>query len=158
MTYSAARPTGSLKRNSVRHRDVGADRIARTAHAALRLLGDLRAQLSAEIPLAWKPELSEPVSAIEVYPAATLVSHGLRSSDYKKRKQIAERVEILRGLNAVAKLPHDLSSMEGSADALDAAVCLLAACDFLTGQAMPPKDEALAETEGWIWARSRLLD
>ena len=99
--------------------------------------------------------MGAPVSAIEVYPAATLVSHGLRSDGYKKRGQIAERVEILGGLQALVKLPNDLSNMERSADALDAAVCLLAARDFLTGQAMRPKDRVLAETEGWIWARAR---
>jgi len=43
--------------------------------------------------------------------------------------------------------------MEQSADALDAAVCLLAARDFLMGEAMAPENESLARLEGWIWAR-----
>ena len=34
--------------------DVGADRIARTAHAAVRLLEQVRALTSTEIPLAWQ--------------------------------------------------------------------------------------------------------
>ena len=37
---------------------------------------------------------------------------------------------------------------EGSADALDAAVCVLSARDFLQGRAMAPQDHALAEREG----------
>ena len=55
--------------------DVGADRIARTAHAALRLLGDLRRALQSPLPLAWSPQELAHVSAIEVYPAATLATH-----------------------------------------------------------------------------------
>ena len=134
--------------------DVGADRIARTAHAALRLLDELRGKLAAAVPLAWAPTPLAAVSAIEVYPAATLVSHGFRSDGYKKREQTVERSEILRSLQAVVSLPSDRSSMEGSADALDAVLCLLAARDFLTNQAMPPEDRSIAETEGWIWVRA----
>jgi hypothetical protein len=40
--------------------DVGADRIARTAHAALGLLGELRRRLGDAIPLAWTPTLTDP--------------------------------------------------------------------------------------------------
>jgi len=36
------------------------------------------------------------------------------------------------------------------ADALDAVVCILAACDFLAGAAAPPLDRSVAEKEGWI--------
>ena len=78
--------------------DVGADRIARTAHAALRLLGGLRARLPHEIPLAWMSPPGEMVSAIEVYPAATLLSHGIRAKGYKKPGQVAERREIVAAL------------------------------------------------------------
>jgi hypothetical protein len=62
--------------------------------------------------------------------------------------------EIIDGLRKVAGLPLDVSSMQASADALDAAVCVLAAADFLRGEAMPPEDQALAEREGWIWVRA----
>ena len=51
--------------------DVGADRIARTAYAALAILGNLRAELGIPIPLAWTPADISRVAAIEVYPAAT---------------------------------------------------------------------------------------
>lgn len=134
--------------------DVGADRIARTAHAALRILGELRRLLGQPIPLAWSSDLSEKVSAIEVYPAATLVSRGVRSKGYKKPGNFQERKEIIHSL------AHELdfvapSSLEQSADALDAAICMLAAADFLKGHAMPPEDLETARSEGWIWTRSR---
>lgn len=134
--------------------DVGADRIARTAHAALRILGELRRRLAAPIPLAWSADIVG-LQAIEVYPAATLLSHGLRSTGYKGSAQSAEREEIIKGLGKRAALPGDRSSMRASSDALDAVVCLLAAADFLNGYAVPPKDLTLAQREGWIWARPR---
>ena len=37
------------------------------------------------------------------------------------------------------------------ADQLDAAVCVLAAADFLADRAVPPGDLATARKEGWIW-------
>ena len=48
--------------------DVGADRIARTAHSALRLLDRLRDLLKSDIELAWSTSISG-IRAIEVYPA-----------------------------------------------------------------------------------------
>jgi predicted RNase H-like nuclease len=134
--------------------DVGADRIARTAHAALRLLGELRGRMNLPIPLAWSPTLSAPLAAIEVYPAATLTSHGFQASGYKAANHTAERDGIIDSLRKVMGLPLDVSVMQASADALDAAVCLLAAADFLRGEAMPPEDQAIAEREGWIWVRA----
>lgn len=53
--------------------DVGADKIARTAHAALTLLQDLRERTGAKIPLVWHPADVSFACAIEVYPAATSV-------------------------------------------------------------------------------------
>lgn len=84
--------------------DVGADRIARTAHSALRLLSELRARIKELIPLAWTPQVGRGISAIEVYPAATLVDHGMRSKKgYKKATQSDRRQEIL---NAFCELLH----------------------------------------------------
>jgi hypothetical protein len=134
--------------------DVGADRIARTAHAALRLLADLRSELQLPIPLAWEPTLSVPLAVIEVYPAATLKSHGFQASGYKAIDNVAERKVIINSLRGVAALPTDVSSLHTSADALDAVVCMLAGADFLCGAAMPPIERALAEQEGWIWVRA----
>jgi hypothetical protein len=45
--------------------------------------------------------------------------------------------------------------LSGNADLLDAAVCVLAARDFITGRAAPPPDRCLAEHEGWIWTAKR---
>jgi hypothetical protein len=135
--------------------DVGADRIARTAHAALCLFRDIRSNVNLErIPLAWEWPPAELISAIEVYPAATLKAHKFRSSGYKKFHQTAERKEIIEDLERLVELSADvLQKMEASADVLDAVVCLLAARDFLLGEAMPPFDRSLAEIEGWIWTR-----
>jgi hypothetical protein len=132
--------------------DVGADRIARTAHAALHMLSGLRNRTGKDIPLAWEPEVECP-SAIEVYPAATLCMHALPSRNYKKPDQVAEREVIIKGLARIIELPEDQSLMRQSADALDAVVCLLAVKDFLDGAAASPKEPELAKREGWIWVR-----
>jgi hypothetical protein len=63
--------------------DVGADRIARTAKAALDLLGQVREQTGFSIPLVWNASFTEKVGAVEVYPAGTLLSYGLPNSGYK---------------------------------------------------------------------------
>lgn len=132
--------------------DVGADRIARTAHAALRLLGELRYELDIAIPLAWEPSQVTCHAAIEVYPAATLMAHGIRSGGYKKPHQIRERSEMVEALRPkMALSERDVGDLTGNADLLDAAVCVLAASDFLTGRAVPPPDRGVAEDEGWIW-------
>lgn len=131
--------------------DVGADRIARTAHAALGILGEIRILTGAAIPLAWGHDSVSGVAAIEVYPAATLVVHGFRSTGYKKPPQVGERIEILSQLEGVMELPADTAQMKNNADVLDAVVCLLAAKDFLDGRAMEPVDLDLAVREGWIW-------
>lgn len=131
--------------------DVGADRIARTAHAALGILGQLRELTGAAIPLAWGRDPVRGFAAIEVYPAATLVVHGFRSTGYKKPEQVDERMEILSQLQGVLELPADTARMKDNADVLDAVVCLLAAKDFLDGHAMRPVDRELAVREGWIW-------
>jgi predicted RNase H-like nuclease len=133
--------------------DVGADRIARTAHAALRILGELRRLLSQPIPLAWSSELSAELSAIEVYPAATLMSRGVRSFGYKKPTNVIERREIVHALSHEMIVTGSLSDVEQNADALDAAVCVLAAADFCQGYAVPPDDRQAVASEGWIWTR-----
>ena len=72
--------------------DVGADRIARTAHAALDLLHKLRARTGQDIPLAWKPSMISRTCAIEVYPAATLLAHETKVPGYKQKDaQIARQ-------------------------------------------------------------------
>lgn len=131
--------------------EVGADRIARTAHAALAFLGEMRRRLRYDIPLAWSPEQCDPISAIEVYPAATLLAHTINASGYKKPGNFTARDVIIKSLRSHLRLPQDVSLIRKSADALDAVVCLLAGADFLRGQAMPPTNLSLAKKEGWIW-------
>ena len=133
--------------------DVGADRIARTAHAALILLRNLREKTKRPIPLAWNPTLQDSLSAIEVYPAATLRAHGFRSSGYKRSHQKQEREEIIMDLSKHLEFSTDTGPIEANADILDAVICVLAAIDFLSDESMPPVKRELAVKEGWIWVR-----
>ena len=139
--------------------DVGADRIARTAHAALRLLGRLRDGIGSAIPLAWDPAALDGHAAIEVYPAATLIAHGVRSTRYKDKKKPVHaegRREIVAALRRKMTIPEQLvAALSDNADVLDAAVCVLAAEDFVAGRATPPPDWSAAEREGWIWTARR---
>jgi hypothetical protein len=76
-------------------------------------------------------------------------THRIRSTGYKKRDQTEERRQI------VATLRTGLAT---SADLVDAAVCVLAGADFVSGCAMGPEDRTLAEREGWIWTATTLND
>ena len=131
--------------------DVGADRIARTARAALGLLGALREQLDLPIPLVWYPDV-EGVGAVEVYPAATLRAYGVDATGYKRADGAAARGRVVGALRAEVDVP-DLPVLIESDDAVDAAVCVLAGADVVRGRARGPTDRALAEREGWIWVR-----
>ena len=132
--------------------DVGADRIARTAAAALGLLGRIGDRIGREIPLAWGPDF-EGVAAIEVYPAGTLLAHRINARGYKGKDGAPRRRELLENLSARLALVCDTADLVASDDALDAALCVLAGVDFLRGEAVPPDDEAQALREGWIWLR-----
>jgi hypothetical protein len=131
--------------------DVGADRIARTAYAALAILGTLRVELGISIPLAWTPGDVSPVAAIEVYPAATLVAHRIRSSGYKKHDQIEQRREIVEALRTKLRIGESVPDLTRSADLVDAAACVLAGADYVSGRAMNPRIAPFADREGWIW-------
>lgn len=132
--------------------EVGANLIARTAHAALAFLVDLRRLTGLPIPLAWDRTHNDIARAIEVYPAATLRAHGIEAGEYKGTSEIAGREGLLARLGARVTLPSDLQALQASADALDAVVCLVAGADFLEGRAVPPSDLQIARKEGWIWA------
>ena len=131
--------------------EVAADRIARTAHAALALLAKLRTLTGQAIPLAWQPEDLTSIHAIEVYPAATLLACG-----YSKPKDARHSAEqaILTFLAAHVDLPTTALRIP-SRHAIDAAVCVLAGADVVRGIAVPPQNIALAKKEGWIWVRPR---
>jgi len=121
--------------------EVGANLIARTAVAALRLLDRIRQDSGYPIPLAWAPHETESWRAIEAYPAATRIAHGAPDVGGS-----------LEGLGALLDCSVVLSAVTESKDAADAAVCALAAADFLLGRAIPPVDVETALIEGWIWA------
>ena len=134
--------------------DVGADRIARTAYAALRVLGDLRIRTGSPIPLAWEPAQLKSTSAIEVYPAATLRAHNISVPGYKEKDNDQARKTMITRLREIMEIPIDTSLIERNDNALDAVLCVLAGLDFLSGNDYPPIDLNLAKKEGWIWVRN----
>lgn len=137
--------------------EVGANFIARTAAAALTLLDTVAKACEIEIPLSWHGPFDEGVRVIEVYPAATLLAHGLDPRAYKKPVEVEGRRRLIAALaerRLLRPAGHQTTLVE-SADALDAAICLVAGADYLAEQAVPPSNEALARREGWIWARMR---
>ena len=137
--------------------DVGADKIARATHAGLEFLGSLREATGLAVPLAWSPGHATGVSAIEVYPAATLIAYGLLPSlSYKKRTQESknERRKLVDGLADIVELGEAAGNeMADRHDLLDAAVCVIAGADFAEGSVVEPTSEDIdrARREGWIW-------
>ncbi|SHJ52244.1 Protein of unknown function [Desulfatibacillum alkenivorans DSM 16219] len=134
--------------------DVGADRIARTAHAALAILAELRELTGEPIPLAWSPDYEEKACAGEIYPAAVLIKYGLPSSGYKddkSQKCLDIRKQILDGVIPLLKGAENMELLHKNADALDAALCILGGRNFLMGDVCFPDNEKLARKEGWIW-------
>jgi len=134
--------------------DVGSDRIARTAHAALSFLDRLGKRLDAPIALAWEPAPIETLAAIEVYPAGTLAARNLPRSGYKGAGEPAAslRRELTTEIGKQVSLDaHAKEQMAHTDHALDAVLCVCAGLDFLKGDAVPPQDLSLAKREGWIW-------
>ena len=143
--------------------EVGANLIARTAHSALLRLNQIREQLGHATPLAWDREQMVASQVIEVYPAATLLAHGLSDAGYKgskmkHRRQRGRLVARLAKNDRLGRITGDVSlQMEETDHALDAVVCCLAAADFLCGDAIHPEPDHLpsAEKEGWIWIKPK---
>lgn len=133
--------------------DVGAERIARTALAALQLISRLSNRLGESIPVVWTPDYPCGLGALEVYPAGVLQVLGLPASGYKAKEDRPVRQQILAGLKQDIQLNADAEPALADADVLDALICVLAGADFLAGRAMPPEDTELAMKEGWIWVR-----
>ena len=136
---------------------VGADKIARTAHEALCLLGRLREMTNQEIHLAWNWESWSRAKVIEVYPGATLKGRGWPDEGYKTPKNATKTIAVRKHL--VCKLAQEMDlngfnrAMAGNDDLLDSVLCVLAGADFMHGDSFPPPDPALAEKEGWIWVK-----
>ena len=133
--------------------DVGADRIARTAHAALNILSAIGERAGYPIPMAWDPVINSPISAIEVYPAATLKQSKCLHQGYKKKENTLQRRQICDFLIRDITFTTDTSVMLIDDDILDASVCVLSGYYFIKNLCMPPEDDELARKEGWIWVR-----
>ncbi len=139
--------------------DIGADRIARTAHSILCRLHELAEHCTAgvELKMAWEPTPDGGCGLLEVYPAATLIALGASTRGYKKNddKGRSARQAIVETLHSELHIKCCRETMLDSDDVLDAAICVLAGFDFLQGRAIGPSSEemTLAEKEGWIWCR-----
>jgi len=141
-----------LKQNPM---EVGADKIARTAHKALWFLDQVRERTGHKVPLASEPGQATGVAAIEVYPAATLAGRGLPTTGYKKGDEAPgnRRDLIDRLASTVAVGPSISDKMVANDDLLDAALCVVAGFDFLAEDVFAPVGEQMerAKREGWIW-------
>ena len=135
--------------------DVGADKIARVALRAVRLIEELREATGRALPLALTAGVPRSTTVIEVYPALTLRSLALSDVRYKgsKPEYRNQRVRLLSDIKAHVDLPEDTRLLAESDDAFDAMVCLLAAADFCAGRVLEPRDMKRATKEGWIWFR-----
>jgi hypothetical protein len=103
------------------------------------------------ITLAWTPGQLNQTSAIEVYPAATLLAHEMHVPGYKQKENIQARRAIITHLRAFMDISIDTTRIEQNDDALDAVLCVLAGVDFLEGKVFQPRDLGTARKEGWIW-------
>lgn len=138
--------------------EVGADKIAKTAHAACSLLA------KRGIPVVLDSRKREGLSAIEVYPAATLCAHGWSREfreGYKKGKGAREKrgkmVDELKKMSIVFQNGTDEQARDND-DILDACICLLSARDFLDGDCYQPREADAVEAakiEGWIWVKRK---
>lgn len=137
---------------------VGADRIAITAHRALELIGELSRFAARQLQLLWREDDEPEQGLIEVYPAATLRALGLPFRSYKGNspKNRDSRSEIINGLSVEIEIAHFRKALLENSDKLDAAVCVIAALDYVNGLAVAPQDVTdEVRREGWIWVRDR---
>ncbi|MBX2804015.1 MAG: DUF429 domain-containing protein [Myxococcales bacterium] len=141
--------------------EVGADRIARAAYAALALVQRIRERSGEPVPLGSEPGPSDVSQVIEVYPKATMTVICGTVAPYKATtpEHARQRQRLLRGLveHGGCQVPQELRAAATASDhVLDAIACVVAGADFLSGKA-PPIPEASASSarrEGWIWVRS----
>ncbi|MFW6329853.1 MAG: DUF429 domain-containing protein [Alkalispirochaetaceae bacterium] len=142
------------RRLGKRPMDVAADRIGRTAFAALSILTALRQAGRLPATLAWSPdEAARGVHAVETYPAGLLKARGLPAQGYKRPEQRRVRQEILHALEGELEIRAPREELLEDPDQLDALLCALGAADFLNRLAPGPEDLDLARKEGWIWVR-----
>jgi len=131
--------------------EVGANLIARTAHAALKLLDQLREATGEKIPLAWNTEFSSRIEAIEVYPAGTLVARNWKSGGYKKKANVGFRTALLDQISQEMNISLVRSIATDNHHVMDAVLCILTGLDFLNNRCYKPDKPDLAKKEGWIW-------
>jgi len=133
--------------------EVGADRIARTAWAALGLLAEVRELSSRQLPLVLRQAES---GVIEVFPAATLRARSLTGAGYKAKTHAGRRAraELLERLGRELSLGVTRDLLIEDPNQFDALLCVLAGADFARGLCVPPSDLTLAKREGFIWFRS----
>jgi hypothetical protein len=105
--------------------------------------------------LAWSAGASS--GAIEVFPAATLISRGIPVGGYKGDSSAGRKARrrILDRLRSELNSAISRELLVENDHLLDAALCVIAAADFARGEALAPPDRATAEREGWIWFRGR---
>lgn len=134
--------------------EVGADRIARAAYSALKIIGELRSK-GLCLPMCWEAGKQDTNGIIEVYPSATLKAYQTIASGYKGDlpEEKAKRKQIIQDLASYIPNVGNLLHADSRADMLDAVVCLLAAKDFLEGTVYLPENITIAKKEGWIWVR-----
>jgi hypothetical protein len=125
--------------------EVGADRIARTAVVTLRQLERFRSLTGREFKLGWGGLNKNETAVIEVYPAATRLSHGLPRADKRSKDVSAERAAIERLFSSTGE------ALWGNPDVRDAILCLIAGADYLRGECLAPLKPL--SSEGWIWVR-----
>jgi predicted RNase H-like nuclease len=134
--------------------EIGADRIARTARAALDMLKGVRAHAGRPVPLAWQQ--GQDSGAVEVFPAATLLARGVSGTGYKANTQQGRkaRAELLERLAQEVDIRTDRDVMIEDANLFDAMLCVLAGADFARGACVEPTDLERAKQEGFIWFRA----
>ena len=135
--------------------DVGADRIARTAHSALNIIDEIRKHTNREVTLVWDETDIRGVNLIEVYPAATLDCYNIVSKGYKESNKYDVRKVIIEALSNHIIIETNRDMILHNADALDSVICLLAAKDFIMGNVLYPDNIELAKKEGWIWVKGK---
>ena len=91
--------------------------------------------------------------------AATLLAHGIPASGYKQSRDYDQvekrRRRIFRSLNMQMDCSLVKDAVIRDHDLLDAAVCTLAAYDFVRGLARSPECLETARKEGWIWVATK---
>lgn len=136
-----SRHTDIVVRNKIGKRplELGPNLIARTALSALSLIEDIAQHLGTKISLAWSLDDLGYVAAVEVYPAATVLAHRPESQLHAE-----DKLDLIR-----QQLDSDQPKGIGDTlDIIDACLCVVAAADFLRGDAAPPDNAGLGPEGG----------